>query len=138
MDSLLKKEVNPFIITIHCIAHRTNLAALQAASTKPCDVMSSKVDDLLNSLVAHFKKSNKRKSCLLKLQEELFDSKKVLKRFIKIRWLSRWQAMTSLCDSLGSVLTYLRDTLKKKKNEKEFSKLYEKLRDFKCYIVFIF
>ena len=47
--------------------------------------MSSKVDDLLNSLAGHFKKSSKKKSCLLKLQEELFDSKKVLKRFIKIR-----------------------------------------------------
>ena len=127
----LKKEVNPFITVVHCIAHRTNLVALQAASTKPCNVMSSKVNDLLNSLAIHFKKYSKRKSCLLKLQEELFDSKKVLKRFIKIRWLSRWQVVTSLCDSLESVLISLRDTPKKKKNEKEFSKLYEKLRDFK-------
>ena len=99
VSTTLKKEVNPFITNVHCIADRTNLAALQATSTKPCDVMSSKVDDLLNSLAAHFKKSRKRKSCLLKLQEELFDSKKVLKRFIKIRWLSRWQVVTSLCDS---------------------------------------
>ena len=131
VSAILKKEVNLFITAVHCIAHRTNLATLQAASTKPCDVMSSKVDDLLISLAGHFKKSSKRKSCLLKLQEELFDSKKVLKRFIKIRWLSRWQAVTSLCDSLESVLTYLRDTPRKKKNEKEFSELYEKLRDFK-------
>ena len=131
VSAILKKEVNPFITTVHCIAHKTNLAALQAASTKPCDVMSSKVDDLLNFLAAHFKKSSKRKSCLLKLQEKLFDSKKVLKHFIKIRLLSRWQAVTSLCDSLESVLIYLRDTPRKKKNEKEFSELYEKLRDFK-------
>ena len=118
VSATLKKEVNPFITIVHCIAHRTNLAALQAASTKPCDVMSSKVDNLLNSLAAYFKKSSKQKSCLLKLQEELFDSKKVLNRFIKIRWLSRWQAVTSLCGSLESVLTYLRDTPRKKKNEK--------------------
>ena len=85
VSATLKKEVNPFITTIHCIAHMTNLAVLQAACTKPCDVMSSEVDDLLNSLAAHFKKSSKMKSCLLKLQEELFDSKKVLKCFIKIR-----------------------------------------------------
>ena len=39
--------------------------------------------------------------------------------------------MTNLCDSLESVLTYLRDSPRKKKNEKEFSELYEKLRDFK-------
>ena len=39
--------------------------------------------------------------------------------------------MTSLCDSLESVLIYLRDTPRNKKNEKEFSELYEKLRNFK-------
>ena len=61
----IKKEVNPFITVVYCIAHRTSLTALEAAST--------------------IKKSSKRKSCLLKLQEELFDSKKVLKPFIKIR-----------------------------------------------------
>ena len=130
VSAILKKEVNPFITAVHCITHRTDLAALQAASTKPCDVMSSKVDDLLNSVATHFKKSSKKKSCLLKLQKELFDSKPVFKRFIKIRWLSRWQAVTNLCDSLESILTYLKDT-RKKKNEKEFSELYEKLRDFK-------
>ena len=71
VPATVKKEVNPFITAIHCIAYRINLVALQAVSTKPCDVMSSKVDDLLNSLVAHFKKSSKRKSCLLKLQERI-------------------------------------------------------------------
>ena len=131
VSARLKKEVNPFLTAVHCVAHRTNLAALQAANTKPCDIISSKVDDLMNSLAAHFKKSSKRKVCLQKLQDDLFDSKKVLKRFIKIRWLSRWQAVTSLCDSLESVLTYLRDTPRKKKNENEFTDLYEKLRDFK-------
>jgi len=51
----LKKEVNPLLTIVHCIANRTNLAALQDASTKPCDVMSSSIDDLMNSLAAHFK-----------------------------------------------------------------------------------
>jgi hypothetical protein len=44
----------------------------------------------------------------------------------------------SLCDSSESVLTYFRDTPRKKKNEKEFVELYEKLRDFKMLYVLHF
>lgn len=60
----LKKEFKPFLLAVHCVVHcvaqRTNLAALQVASTKPCDVMSNKVDELMNALVVHFEKSSKR------------------------------------------------------------------------------
>ena len=52
---------------MHCVAHRTNLAALQAANIKPCDIVSSQIDDLINSLAGHFNKSSKRKVCLEKL-----------------------------------------------------------------------
>jgi len=79
------KKVYPFLTIVHCIAQRTNLAALQATSTKPCHMMSSKVDDVMNSLIAHFNKFNQRKSWLQKLNEELFESDKIFKHFIKIR-----------------------------------------------------
>jgi hypothetical protein len=78
VSARLKKEVNPFLLAVYSISHRTILAALQAASSKPCDVMSNKVDELINALAAHYKKSRKRKSCLQKLQDELFDSKKII------------------------------------------------------------
>ena len=32
-----------------------------------------------------------------------------MKRYHKIRWLDRWQAISSLCDSLESVLIYFQD-----------------------------
>jgi len=52
----LKIKIN---IVVHCIGHRTNLAVVQAPSTKACDAMSYKDDDLMNCLVAHFKRSSK-------------------------------------------------------------------------------
>ena len=105
----LKDKVNPFLTSIHCVAQRTNLAAIDATKVGPCKIMSKEIDALLNSVAMHFKKSCKRKSTLLRLQEELADFTKCLKMYHKIRWLSRWQAMTTLCDSLESVLIYFRD-----------------------------
>jgi len=61
------------------------------------------------SVAIHFEKSCKRKNELLRLQEEVAESTKCLKMYHKIRWLSWWQAVTILCDSLESVLIYFRD-----------------------------
>jgi len=47
VSARLKKIVNSFPTAVHYIAHKTNLAALQAANTKPCDVMSSSINDLM-------------------------------------------------------------------------------------------
>ena len=84
----LKDKVNHFLTSIYCVAHRTNLAAIYATKVEPCKNVSKKIDTLLNSVAVHFKKSCKRKCALLRLQEELADSTKYLKRYHKIRWLS--------------------------------------------------
>ena len=105
----MKDKVNHFLTSIHCVAHMTNLAAIDATKVEPCKNMSKEIDALLNSVAVHFKKSCKRKSALLRLQEELVDFTKCLKKYHKIRWFSRWQAVTTLCDTLESVLIYFRD-----------------------------
>jgi hypothetical protein len=61
--SLLKK-VNLFLTFIHCVAHRTNLATLEASKNESCKDISSEVDSILNTLASHFKKSCKRKYAL--------------------------------------------------------------------------
>ena len=71
--------------------------------------MPKKIDALLNSIAVHFKKSCKKKSALLRLQEKLAASTECLKMYHKNRWLSRWQTVTTLCDSLEIVLIYFRD-----------------------------
>lgn len=94
------KKVSPFMTSTHCIAYRTNLAALEASKNPSCKELYSEIDTLIDDLASHFKKSSKRKCALHLLQKELNDAQKTLKRYHKIRWLSRWESITTLCDSL--------------------------------------
>ena len=131
------KDVSPFIIAVHCIAHRTNLVTLQAAESSECKVVSSEIDNTINLLAAHFKKSGKKKTILHAIQKELNDVQKTLKKFHKIRWLSRSEAITTLCDSLESVLIFFKD-VPKEKGDSTIPLLYEKLRSFKFIYILYF
>jgi len=131
------KEVSPFVVSVHCIAHRTNLATLQAAESSECKVVSSEIDKTINLLAVHFKKSGKKKTILHAIQKELNDAQKTLKRFHKIRWLSRSEAISTLCDSLESVLVFFRD-VPKEKGDGTIPLLYEKLRSFKFIYILYF
>ena len=77
----IKEKVNPYLVACHCVAHRTNLAALDAAKSLDCKLISFQVDYLLNSIAGFFNKSSKRKHALSKLQEEFFDVKKSMERY---------------------------------------------------------
>jgi hypothetical protein len=68
------KKVNPFLTSTHCVAHRTNLAALEASKNESYKDMLSEVDSMLNTLSGHFKKSCKRKTALQALQSKLHDA----------------------------------------------------------------
>ena len=83
------KAVSLFLINIHCITHRTNLAALQAQCVD-CKKMSLEIDNMVNLLAEMFKRSGKKKSTLTALQKELNDAQKSLQRFHKIKWLFRY------------------------------------------------
>jgi len=63
----IRKEVNPFLLACHCVAHRMNLADLDAAKALDCKVLSSEVDSLLNFVSTFFNKSSKRKHSLTAL-----------------------------------------------------------------------
>jgi len=54
----------------------------------------------------------------------------MMKRYHKIKWLSKWQASTILCDNLKSVTTYYHDSPIEK--DDGFTPLmYKKLKSFK-------
>ncbi|KAL3698460.1 hypothetical protein R1sor_012536 [Riccia sorocarpa] len=61
-------------------------------------------------MTGYFRKSSKRRDQLKSLQETFNDAHRSLKRFIRVRWLSRAQAVVSLCNSLESVLTLLQNS----------------------------
>jgi len=86
----MKNKVNPLFLFCHCVAHRTNLATLNASKASDCKVIFSEIDTLLNTIASFFNKSSKCKHALTILQE-LFDAKKAIKCYHKIQWLSKWQ-----------------------------------------------
>ena len=65
----IKEQVNLYFLACHCVVHRTNLAALDAAKSPDCKVTSSQVDSLLNSIAGFFNKSSKCKHALTRLEE---------------------------------------------------------------------
>ena len=60
-----------------------------------------------------------------------------MKRYHKIRWLSRWQAVTSLCDLLEYVLCFFCD-VKDKKNLGHMKFAFSKLKQFKYIYILYF
>ena len=84
------KKINQFLTSVHCIAHRTSLVALEAAKSTECESLSTKIDALVNSLAAYFKNSGKRK-CALNGKKKLNDVQKTMKRLHKIWWFSRYK-----------------------------------------------
>ena len=101
---ILKNNLNPFFLSCDCISHKTNLAALDASKISDCKVISDEVNTILNAIVSYFNISSKRKHILITLQTIFFYANKIIKRYHKIRRLSKWQAVTTLCDSLESDL----------------------------------
>ena len=139
MVAHLKDKVNPFILSIHCVARRTNLVSLDAVSSASCKILSTLFDNLINDTASHFKRSSKAKSCLSELQEELYDAQKSLKKYQKIRWLSKWQSITTLCDTLENVLTYFRDIEMGDDGPSDGS-IFTRLRTFKniyCFYILV-
>ena len=88
-------------------------------------------------LAGLFNKSSKKKSALQALQDELNDVQKTLKRYHKIRWLSRFQIVTILCDSLKIVLVHLRDSYSSPIVDGTHV-LYDNLKKFKFIYVLYF
>ena len=60
-----------------------------------------------------------------------------MKRYHKIHWLSRWQAVTTLCDSLEFVLCVFRD-VKDKKDFGQIKFVFVKLKQFKYIYILYF
>lgn len=61
----MNENVNIFLTFVYCVVYRKNLAALSVIQIGPCKDMSREINELLNSIVVHFKKSWERKNVLL-------------------------------------------------------------------------
>ena len=95
---------NPFMINIHCVAHRLALAAAQAFESIP---YLKKFKNTVHSLYLFYHNSSVRMSGLHALQEVLHDPLINLKEAKDVRWLSNNNAVQSLRRTLSSVVVSL-------------------------------
>jgi len=82
VSTLLTKE-NPFMINIHCMAHRLELCTGQAASNVST---MEKYRQLLTDLYYYFSKSSKRNAGLKAIQEVLQSPKLKVKEMHAVGW----------------------------------------------------
>jgi hypothetical protein len=50
----LKEKINPFLTSIHCVMHMTNLAVIDATKAGSCKNMSKEIDTSLNAVAVYF------------------------------------------------------------------------------------
>jgi hypothetical protein len=96
----------PFMMAIHCIAHRLNLAAGGASDSLPFAV---ELDKLVNAIAAVFSRSAKKLAVLQELEEELELPTLVPTRIFAVRWLSRNECIKKLCRVLPAVIAFMRE-----------------------------
>lgn len=99
------KEENPHCVSIHCMAHRLNLASSQASKEIP---YFKEVEKLLSDLYRFFggSKSGNRKCELEEIQKILDDPLLSIKECHEIRWLAFFEAVRAVHSCWASLVTY--------------------------------
>ena len=87
------KENNPYMLSIHCIAHRLALACNDCTSSTGYEATYEKV---LNEISTYFNRSPQRQGKLSKATTEFGINRNTIVRAGKTRWLSRAQCMDVL------------------------------------------
>jgi hypothetical protein len=109
----LRNEFSPYLVGIHCLAHRLALASSDAADDVPY------VNDFkshINKLYAYFSTSAVRHSKLEAMHEVMDEPALNLKSSTDIRWLSLNNAIQAIYRTYGSVVNTLAEEGKSTKN----------------------
>ena len=99
------KVDNPYLVGIHCIAHRLALAAAQACDKVP--YIKNTFTKTLTNLFYFYENSAVRMSGLHSIETILDDPEIKLKRALHVRWLSHEHACQALRRILPSVIVSL-------------------------------
>lgn len=74
MVTCFKDKINPFVILVHCVTHKTNFATLDAMKALNYKKLSKNLDIIINVVVGYLEKSSKCKNALQRVQMELNDT----------------------------------------------------------------
>ena len=97
------RKDNPYLIDIHCIAHRLALASSQAANNIP---YLQKYKWFVISIYSYFSHSASRQTRLKELEQVLQDPVLKYRPLYEVRWLSMFQAVHAIRINLSSLLTF--------------------------------
>lgn len=119
------KEKTPHCISIHCMAHRFNLATCQASNNIPYMKYFEKT---LSDLYYYFggSKSGNRKCELAEIQKILDDPVVKIKECHEIRWIAFYEAVNAVYRSWPSLATYF-----KRHDDKTSKSFKTKLTEYK-------
>jgi hypothetical protein len=87
------KRDSPFLISVHCMAHRLNLVTEKAAKEEP---FTNSFQKMLSDIFYYFKKSTARILQLKQIQEILDLPEIRMKEVHEIRWISFYKALESI------------------------------------------
>lgn len=93
----------PFLVNIHCMAHKLALCTSQAADKV---TYLKKYRETLTSIFYHFKHSSLRTSNLAKIEDVLNDKKLKIKEIHAVRWFAFYSALEAVFHCWGSLVTY--------------------------------
>ncbi|XP_077869655.1 zinc finger protein 862-like [Saccoglossus kowalevskii] len=120
------KDINPFLLNVHCVAHRLALCTNQAAST--LDYLKE-YKNILTNLFYYFKASSLRSSRLREVEIMLESPQLKIKEIHEIRWFAFYDALQTVYCSWNALVTFF-DAQNKSKDPKAVG-LYDKLTQYK-------
>ncbi|XP_070576346.1 uncharacterized protein C17orf113-like [Ptychodera flava] len=106
----IQREVNPYLISIHCVAHRLALCTSQAADGIP---YLKKYRQTLTDIYYYFKRSAVRTEGVKEIQAILDDPSLKYKEVHDVRWFSFYAALETIYRTYGSLVTYFRSVAEK-------------------------
>ena len=98
------KGKNPFILSIHCIAHRLALASGQAADAVP---YVKQYQTYVNNIYRYFHYSTKNAAKLKKIQSVLQSAERKFHQVFHTRWLSFEGAVDAIVASIDPLIAVL-------------------------------
>ncbi|CAI7862361.1 unnamed protein product [Closterium sp. NIES-53] len=98
--ALLRKRC-PWLVAVHCVAHRESLAAKDAAeSFKEFNV----IDQLIRQTAERLGRSSVNHNSFMHLQDVIMKTQLEVQGIFAVRWLSRGDAVQRFCDVLPVLL----------------------------------
>ena len=130
----LRDYANPYMLIMHCIAHREALAASAAAvGNVVCDFYES----LLHQIVNYYSNSSKRKNKLKEIQRVLQVAQLRIVRVVATRWLLRGQCSVRILASIAALISEFKQDADEDSSNSTARGLYEQIfaAKFLCALV---